>query len=115
MALFDFGVIFASFSLMRASLDSRNPTSTTRSHRHSLNSPSRVAGSGVVEGHGGCAHAGRSAEAAATGSSEEKLGDRFSTACPLSVALGPWSHRYGFAELDFPGALAVRRRGWTAS
>lgn len=41
--------------------------------------------------HGGYAHAGRSAEADVTSSSEEKLGDRFSTACPLSVVLGPWS------------------------
>ena len=50
-----------------------------------------------------------------TGSSEENLGDRFSTACPLSVALGLWSHPYGPAELDFPGMVAVRRRGWAAS
>jgi hypothetical protein len=83
--------------------------------RHSLNNPSRVAGSGVVTGHGGCAHGGRSAEADVTGSSEDKLGDRFSTACPLSVVLGRWPHRYGPAELDFPDTVAVRRRDWTAS
>jgi hypothetical protein len=45
-------------------------------------------------------------------SSEEKLGGRFSIACPLSVVLGPWPHRYGPAKLDFPGMTAVRRRGW---
>jgi hypothetical protein len=73
----------------------------TPSFRHSLNNPSRVAGSGVVTGHGRCAHAGRSAEAGVTSSSEEKLGGRFSIACPLSVALVPWSHRYGPAKLDF--------------
>jgi hypothetical protein len=48
-------------------------------------------------------------------SSEEKLGDRFSTACPLSVILGPWSHRYGPAKLDFPATATVRRRGRTGS
>ena len=90
----------------------RNATS---SFRHSLNNPSRVARSGVVAGHGRCAHAGRSAEADVTSSSEDKLGDRFSTAGPLSVALGSWPHRYGPAELDFPDTVTVRRRGWTAS
>jgi hypothetical protein len=80
-------------------------------HRHSLNNPSRVAGPGVVTGHSGCAHAGRSAEADVTSSSEEKLGSRISTACPPSK-LGPWSHRYGPAKLDSPGLMAVRRRGW---
>ena len=47
----------------------------------------------------------------ATSSSEERLGDRFSTAYPLSVVLGPKSHRYGLAKLDFPDTVAVRRRG----
>jgi hypothetical protein len=87
----------------------------TYSHRHSLNNPSRVAGSGVVTGHGGCVHAGRSAEADVTSSSEEKLGDRLRAACPLSAVLGPRSHRYGPAELDFPGGVAFRRSAWTAS
>jgi hypothetical protein len=81
----------------------------------SLNNPSQVAGSGVVTGHGGCAHADGSAAADVTSSSDEKLGDWFSTACPLSVVLGSWSHRYGPAKLDFPGMAAVRRHGWTAS
>ena len=44
------------------------------SHRHSLNNPSRVVGSGVAAGHGGCAHAGRSAEADVTSGSEQELG-----------------------------------------
>src|ERR1700733_4306966 len=86
----------------------------THSFRHSLNNPSRVAGSGVVTGHGRCAHTGRSGEADVTSSSEEKLGGGFSTACPLWVVLGPWPHRYGPAKLDFLGMVAVRRRGWTA-
>jgi hypothetical protein len=80
----------------------------THSHRHSLNNPSGVAGSGVVTGHGGYTHAGRSAEADVTSSSEDKLGDRFSTACPLSVVLGSWPRRYAPAELDFPDTVAVR-------
>jgi hypothetical protein len=84
-------------------------------HRHSLNNPSRVAGSGVVTGHGGCARAGWPAEAEITSSSEEKLGDRFTAACPLSVVPGLWSQRYGPAKGDFPGTTAVRRRGWTVS
>jgi hypothetical protein len=84
-------------------------------HQHSLNNPNGVAGSGVVAGHGGCANAGRSAEADVTSSSEEELGDRFSTACPLSVMLGPRSHPYGPAKLDFSGMMAVRRRSRTAS
>jgi hypothetical protein len=50
-----------------------------------------------------------------TSSSEEKLGGRFSAVCPLSVVLGPRSHRYGPAKLDFSGMVAVRRRSWTAS
>jgi hypothetical protein len=50
-----------------------------------------------------------------TSSGEEKLGGRFSTACPLSPILALWSHRYGPAELNFPDMAAVRRRGWTAS
>src|SRR6266567_4832624 len=82
---------------------------------YSLNNPSRVAGSCVVTGHGRCTHAGTSAGAEVTSSSEEKLGDRFSTACPLSVVLGPRSHRYGPAKLDFPDLVAVRRRRWKAS
>ncbi len=53
---------------------------------------------GVVAGHSGCAHAGRSAEADATSSSEEKPGGPFSVACPLSVVLGSWSHRNGPAN-----------------
>ena len=83
--------------------------------KRSLNYPSRVAGSGVVPGHGRCAHARRSAEADVTSSSKEKLGSRFSTACPLSAVLGPWPHRYGPGKLDFPDVATVHRRGWTAS
>jgi hypothetical protein len=30
-----------------------------------------------------------------TSSSEEKLGDRFSITCPLSVVLGSWPHCHG--------------------
>ncbi len=57
----------------------------------------------------------RSAEADVTSSSEEKLSDRFSAACLLSVVLRPWSHPYGPGELEFPGVMEVRRGGRTAS
>jgi len=60
-----------------------DPSVPSPARMYSLNNPSRVADSGVVTGHGGSAHAGTSAEAEVTSSSEENLGDRFSTACPL--------------------------------
>lgn len=42
---------------------------------------------GVVPGHTRCANGDRTAEADVKSSSEEKLSNRFSTACPFSVAL----------------------------
>src|SRR6202021_1466233 len=49
----------------------------THSHRHSLNNPSRVAGSGVVTGHGGYAQADGSVEANETTRPERRLGGGF--------------------------------------
>jgi hypothetical protein len=53
---------------------------------------------GVVPGHAGCANGGRTAEADVKSSSEEKLGNRFSTACPVSVALRVRLHPDGPAN-----------------
>jgi hypothetical protein len=61
---------------------------------------------GVAAGQVGCAHADRSAEADVTSSSEEELGGQLSTARPLSVALGPRSHRHGPAKPNFPDMAA---------
>jgi hypothetical protein len=40
---------------------------------------------------------------------------RFSTVCPLSVALGLRLHPLWTCQLSFPGMLVVRRRGWASS
>ena len=46
-----------------------------------------------------------------TSSSEEKVGDGFSTVCPLSVVLGPSVTSSSTCQLQFP-AMLVFRRPW---
>src|SRR5260370_21553365 len=58
---------------------------------------------GVVPGRARCENGVRTAEADVKSSSDEKLSSRFSTACPLSVALRVRSHPDGPANCSFPG------------
>ena len=74
------------------SLPSPLSGSPVSAHRHSLNNPGRVTGSGVVAVQDGCANASGTAAADADKQQRGEGRRRFSAVSPLSVALGPQSH-----------------------
>jgi hypothetical protein len=74
----------------------------TSAHRHSLNNPRRVTGSGVVAAQDGSANADGAATADVDKQQRGEGRRLFRAVCPLSVALRPQSHPHRPANSGFP-------------